>query len=78
MPATDDPLAHACRDLWRATFSLMKAYPQAAGPAQRTMLARRIARNFHTLTAQAAHFAPGSRGAFARLARRWAGLAGWH
>lgn len=77
MPATDDTLAQACRDLWRTTLSLMKAYLRAAGPAQRVMLARRIARNFHTLERQASCFAPNSRSAFARLARRWAGLAGW-
>lgn len=78
MPPTDETLAHACRDLWRATLRLMTAYLRSPGPAQRVMLARRIARNFHTLERGAACFAPHSRDAFARLARRWAVLAGWH
>lgn len=77
VPATDDTLAQACRDLWHATRTLMKAYLLAGGPAQRVMLARRIARNVHTLERQADCFAPNSRGELARLARRWAGLAGW-
>lgn len=72
-----DSLTHACRALWRATLDLMTAYLRSPGPAQRVMLARRIARNFHTLERQAASFAPNSRSAFARLARRWAVLAGW-
>lgn len=72
-----DLLAQACRALWLSNLSLMTAYLRTQGPAQRVMLARRIARNFHTLEREAASFAPNSRDAFARLAHRWAGLAGW-
>ncbi|MFY8103719.1 MAG: hypothetical protein ACOVK6_06415 [Ramlibacter sp.] len=70
-------LQQACRALWRMTLTLMNSYLRTRGPAQRVMLARRIARNFQTLERESAQFAPGSREAFARLARRWAQLARW-
>ncbi len=73
----ESDLQHACRALWRATLTLMNTYLRTRGPAQRVMLARRIARNFQTLERESAHFAPGSHEAFARLARRWAQLARW-
>lgn len=76
-PPRQDDLNQACRALWRATLSLMNTYLRTRGPAQRVMLARRIARNFQTLERQSPQFAPGSREAFARLARRWAHLARW-
>ncbi len=75
-PRQDD-LNQACRALWRATLALMNTYLRTRGPAQRVMLARRIARNFQTLERQSPQFAPASREAFARLARRWAHLARW-
>ncbi len=71
-------LEQACRALWRATLALMRTYLQTRGPAQRLALARRIARNFQTLEHESACFAPASREAFTRLARRWAQLARWN
>ncbi|MEY4654181.1 MAG: hypothetical protein RI884_2762 [Pseudomonadota bacterium] len=70
-------LQQACRALWRSTLALMNTYLQTRGPAQRVMLARRIARNVRTLQRESARFAPASREAFVRLARRWAQLAHW-
>ena len=61
----------------RATLTLMNTYLCTRGPARRVLLARRIARNFHTLERESPLFAPASRDAFTRLARRWAHLAGW-
>ncbi len=75
--ARQNDLQQACRALWRATLALMNTYLRTRGPAQRVMLARRIARNFQTLERESPCFAPGSREAFARLARRWARLARW-
>ncbi len=72
-----DDLNQACRALWRATLRMMNAYLSTRGPAQRVMLARRIARNFQTLERESPQFAPASREAFARLSRRWAHLSGW-
>ncbi|MEY2617895.1 MAG: hypothetical protein RL522_897 [Pseudomonadota bacterium] len=72
-----DELQQACRALWRATLALMNTYLRTRGPAQRVMLARRIARNFQTLKQESPRFAPGSCEAFTRLARRWAQLAHW-
>lgn len=72
-----DDLRQACRALWRATLSLMDTHQRTRGPAQRVMLARRIARNVRTLERESPAFAPRSRAAFSRLARRWAHLAGW-
>ncbi len=76
-PVCEDVLNQACRALWRATLSLMATYLRTRGPAQRVMLARRIARNFQTLARESPRFAPASRSAFNRLARRWAYLARW-
>jgi hypothetical protein len=77
-PATHaNDLNQTCRALWRSTLSLMNTYLCTRGPARRVMLARRIARNFHTLERESPLFAPASRDAFTRLARRWAHLAGW-
>lgn len=67
-------LARACSALWLATLSLMTAFMQTQAPAHRWLLARRIARNLHTLQAQEC-FAPECRERFARLARRWEGNA---
>lgn len=75
--AADDgaaDLARACRALWLATLSLMTASMQTPAPAHRLLLARRIARNLHTLRAQEC-FTPECRERFARLARRWEGHA---
>lgn len=69
-------LEQTCRALWRATLSMMNTYLCTRGPACRVMLARRIARNFQTLERESPSFSPASREAFARLARRWAHLAG--
>lgn len=63
-------LAHACSALWLATLSLMTAFMQMQAPAHRWLLARRIARNLHTLGMQEC-FAPECRERFARLAMRW-------
>jgi hypothetical protein len=72
MNPTDDiaGLSQACHSLWLATLSLMTAFMQTAAPAHRLMLARRIARNFVTLSEQEC-FAPHARESFARLAARW-------
>ena len=67
-------LARACGALWLATLSLMTAFMQTGAPAHRQLMARRIARNLHTLRAQEC-FAPDCRDRFARLARRWEGHA---
>jgi hypothetical protein len=63
-------LAQASRALWMATLSLMTAFMQASGPAHRYLLARRISRNFDTLSRQEC-FDTGCRASFDRLARRW-------
>ena len=63
-------LARACGALWLATLSLMTAYMQNPAPAHRYLLARRIARNFSTLSAQECFDAP-CRASFERLAGRW-------
>lgn len=65
-------LADASRALWAATLSLMTAFMQTHAPAHRYLLARRISRNFATLSGQEC-FAPDCRGRFDRLARRWEG-----
>jgi hypothetical protein len=63
-------LAQASRALWVATLSLMTAFMQTPAPAHRYLLARRIARNFDTLSHQEC-FAVGCRASFERLSRRW-------
>lgn len=63
-------LAQACGALWMATLSLMTAYMQQGAPAHRLLLARRIARNLDTLSAQEC-FSAASRRKFAQLAARW-------
>lgn len=63
-------LAQANRALWVATLSLMTAFMQATAPAHRYLLARRIARNFDTLSRQEC-FDAGCRASFGRLGRRW-------
>lgn len=63
-------LVQANRALWTATLSLMAAFMQTAAPAHRYLLARRIARNFDTLSRQDC-FDAGCRLSFDRLARRW-------
>lgn len=63
-------LAQANRALWMATLSLMTAYMQTPAPAHRYLLARRISRNFETLSGQDC-FDGGCRASFGRLARRW-------
>ena len=67
-------LAQANRALWVATLSLMTAYMQTPAPAHRYLLARRVARNFDTLSRQDC-FDAGCRASFSRLARRWQGRA---
>ena len=73
-PRAEDTLAQrlaaANRALWAATVALMTAFMQTAAPAHRYLLARRIARNFETLSGQEC-FDPGCRATFARLAGRW-------
>ena len=68
-------LAQASRALWAATLSLMAAYMQNGAPAHRYLLARRIARNFTTLSGQDC-FDTASRASFGRLAARWEQRAG--
>ena len=63
-------LAQANRALWVATLSLMTAFMQTPAPAHRYLLARRISRNFDTLSRQDC-FDAGCRASFVRLARRW-------
>lgn len=63
-------LAQASRALWSATLGLMTAFMQTAAPAHRYLLARRIGRNFETLSGQEC-FDPRCRASFERLARRW-------
>jgi hypothetical protein len=71
LAATDaQQLAQACNSLWLATLSLMTAYMQQRAPAHRYLLARRIARNFDTLSQQECFGAP-TRDSFAKLGRRW-------
>jgi hypothetical protein len=70
-------LAQASRALWAATLGLMTAYMQNAAPAHRSLLARRIGRNFTTLSSQDC-FDAGCRASFERLAARWRSLAEQH
>ena len=63
-------LAAANRALWTATLALMTAFMQSTAPAHRYLLARRIARNFETLSGQDC-FDASCRASFARLATRW-------
>ena len=65
-------LAEASRALWAATLALMTAFMHTAAPAHRHLLARRISRNFATLSGQEC-FDAACRGRFDRLARRWEG-----
>ena len=69
-PALPLRLAEASRALWAATLSLMTAFMQTPAPAHRYLLARRISRNFDTLSRQDC-FDTGCRASFGRLARRW-------
>jgi hypothetical protein len=73
-PALASPaqqLAQANRALWVATLSLMTAFMQTPAPAHRYLLARRIGRNFDTLSRQADCFDSACRASFSRLAGRW-------
>ena len=63
-------LQAASRALWLATLSLMTAFMQTQAPAHRYLMARRIARNFETLTRQEC-FSEDCRRRFARLGARW-------
>ena len=63
-------LAAANRALWATTLSLMAAFMQVSGPAQRRQLASRIACNLDILSRQDS-FDHGCRTTFARLAQRW-------
>jgi hypothetical protein len=63
-------LAAASRALWSATLALMTAFMQTPAPAHRHLLARRISRNFDTLSGQEC-FDRSSRASFERLAGRW-------
>jgi hypothetical protein len=63
-------LAQASRALWSATLALMTAFMQTPAPAHRYLLARRIGRNFQTLSAQEC-FDVVARSTFERLSRRW-------
>lgn len=67
---TDSPLQRAYTALWFATLALMTAFMQTPAPAHRLLLARRIAANFATLTAQESFSEP-ARASFDRLHRRW-------
>ena len=68
--AAASPLECACTALWSATLSLMTAYMQLHAPAHRSLLARRIAANFETLSRQDS-FSGATRESFARLHQRW-------
>ena len=69
-PADMAALADACNALWLATLSLMTAFMQTPAPAHRLMLARRIARNFATLSGEPC-FTRESQASFERLQARW-------
>ena len=76
-PAAPSPLGEAARALaaanralWLATLGLMTAFMQTPAPAHRYLLARRISRNFETLSRQEC-FDSGCRASFGRLGRRW-------
>ena len=69
-PTPAQQLAQASRALWSATLALMAAFMQTPAPAHRYLLARRIGRNFETLSGQEC-FDSGARASFGRLARRW-------
>ena len=69
VPAAEQ-LAHACKALWLATLALMTAYMHNRAPAHRCLLARRIARNLHTLREQDC-FSVDCRHRFERLACHW-------
>ena len=73
-PTGDLTLTQACTALWMATLSLMTAFMQTQAPAHRYLLARRIARNFHTLREERC-FSSESRVMFSRLAQRWSSRA---
>ena len=64
-------LAQAARSLWLATLSLMTAFMNTQAPAHRYLLARRIARNFETLSRQTDCFGADCCRRFGRLAARW-------
>lgn len=64
----------ACNALWLATLSLMTTFMQTSAPAHRYLLARRIATNFGTLSAESC-FSTSSRASFSRLERRWSSKA---
>ena len=64
-------LVQANRALWVATLSLMTAFMQTAAPAHRYLLARRISRNFDTLSRETGSFDAGCLASFGRLASRW-------
>ena len=73
VPASAAPalaLAQASRALWSATLGLMTAFMHTPAPAHRYLLARRIGRNFETLSGQEC-FDARCRASFERLARRW-------
>ena len=63
-------LTRACSALWVATMALMTAFMQTAAPAHRYLIARRIARNLHTLREQEC-FTQECRAIFTRLAGHW-------
>ncbi len=63
-------LARAGCALWLATLSLMTAYMHQQAAAHRALLARRIARNLHTLQGLEC-FGEDCRWRFGRLARKW-------
>src|SRR4051812_27556960 len=65
-----DALNLASRALWTATLALMTAFMQAPAPAHRFLRARRISRNFDSLSGQEC-FDRSCRTSFERLARRW-------
>lgn len=69
-PAATPTLAEASRALWLATLALMTAFMQLQAPAHRYLLARRIARNLHTL-GELDCFSHDNRQRFARLGSRW-------
>jgi hypothetical protein len=69
-PLSAPTLEDASRALWLATLSLMTAFLQTRAPAHRYLLARRIARNFHTLREQEC-FSVDCRRRFGSLETRW-------
>jgi hypothetical protein len=68
-------LSRACTALWVATLALMTAFMQTAAPAQRYLIARKIAKNLAMLREEEQVFTAECRMIFGNLAQRWSAKA---